>query len=40
MSIHFTYIIFMNGPFFFTLFHVTMWIWIEMEGQLIDIIDD
>jgi hypothetical protein len=40
MSMHFTYIIFMNDPIFFTLVYVTTWIWIEMKRQIINIIDD
>jgi hypothetical protein len=38
--LHVTHIIFMNGLIFFNLLHVTTWIWIEMESQLISIIDD
>jgi hypothetical protein len=40
MSKHFTYIIFLDGPNFFALLHVTTWIWIEMERQLIIIIEN
>jgi hypothetical protein len=30
----------MDDPIFFALLHVTMWIWIEMEGKLISIINE